>query len=252
MRILSDTHRATQLLLAAILLSMIGWGGSAAAFSQYSINKDSTNCRQCHGDFRAATYTSLSDGGSWPDGLHDTHKDIMVSGDCLTCHSSGPRFPVLLGSSQGGIGLDPISCSGCHGRAQDGIGAGSVGYGAGLRQHHWQNGIMTCVGCHADSDPAAFTPVEENFLPPYYAFSDPDHPFIPTEPCNSAPLLGEDYAGSTRGLDNDGDDLYDELDLIPCPEPGASLLLGCGVGLLVVLERRRAGSGRASGVRVGL
>jgi hypothetical protein len=168
----------------------------------------------------------------------------MLNNDCNTCHSQGPPFPVLLGSSAGGVGLDAISCSGCHGRFEDGTGSGSEGYGAGLRQHHWRNGIETCgtAGCHTDdADPSMFTPVGEDFLPPYYSDSDAAHPLIPADPCNfEADGFLEDYAASTLGTDNDGDNLYDEDDVIDCPEPGASMLLSSGIGLLLLLGRRRA------------
>jgi hypothetical protein len=236
--------RILTLSLAGATLMLFSFAGVAGAYPQYSANKDATNCRLCHGDFRAATYTSLADGGSWPDGLHITHRDVMLNGDCATCHSSGPRFPVTLGSSAGGTGLDPISCSGCHGRAEDGTGNGSEGYGAGLRQHHWNNGVQTCgttAGCHTDADPASFTPAGEDFLPLYYSDSDSAHPLIPADPCNiDADGFPEDYAGSTIGLDNDGDNLYDEADTFDCPEPDKSLLLACGSGMLLVLSRRRA------------
>ena len=217
--------------------------GSTAAYPQYSVNGDATNCRGCHGDFRSSPYTSLTDGESWGDDLHDVHRNVMLDKDCDTCHSSGPgKFPVLIGNSAGGVGLDPIGCSGCHGRAEDGIDPGnsSVGFGAGLRQHHWRADVTDCRTCHLDADPELFTPVEEDFLPPYYADSDPDHPLIPSDPCNLlADSHPEDYAASTLGLDNDGDDLYDEADVIACPEPGKTLMLASGLGFVFALARRR-------------
>jgi len=235
--------RIATLCLARATFLLLGFAGVAGAYSQYSVDKDATNCRLCHGDFRASTYTSLVDEGSWPDGLHDTHREVMLNGDCDACHSSGPPFPVLLGSSAGGEGLAAISCSGCHGRAEDGTGSGSEGFGAGLRQHHWRHGVQSCGSseCHTDdSDPSLFTPVAENVLPPYYADSDPKHPSIPADPCNlEADGFLEDYAASTLGTDNDGDDLYDEQDVRDCPEPGESLLLGSAIGLMSVLRRRR-------------
>jgi hypothetical protein len=103
-------------------------------------------------------------------------------------------------------------------------------------------GVTTCLGCHADADPAAFTPVDEDVPPPYYSNSDPSHPSIPGDPCNlDADGFPEDYAASALGLDNDGDDLYDEEDLIPCPEPGSTMMLASGFGLLLLLGRRRPG-----------
>lgn len=233
------------LLVALLPLSL---AATAQAFDQYSENRDATNCRECHGDFRSSPYTSLVDGMSWGDGLHDVHRNGMLDGDCDTCHAlGGGNFPVMIGSSAGGIGLDPISCAGCHGRAEDAdpMGTGSQGYGAGLRQHHWRAGVQTCgqAGCHVnDSDPALFTPVGEQVSPPYYASpagNDMDHPNIPSDPCNTGGV-GEDYAASTLGLDNDGDDLYDKLEEPIClPEPDGPLLLGAGMGFLLLIGRRR-------------
>ncbi len=84
------------------------------------------------------------------------------------------------------------------------------------------------------------------YLPPYYADppgSDPFHPNVPSDPCNPAiDGFPEDYAGSTEGLDNDGDDFYDEADVndpIPCPEPGQLAMLLPGIGALLLIERRR-------------
>jgi hypothetical protein len=122
------------------------------------------------------------------------------------------RFPVYTSSSAGGVGFDPISCVGCHGRIED------QASGAGLRQHHWNSGITICSGCHADANPAEYTPVGEDVLPPYYFTPDINHPDKPTKPCN--PRGEENYAGISEGLDNDGDDLYDGND----PDCGAVLL----------------------------
>jgi len=230
------------LFLASLVSVFVVGARTAEAYSQYSVNKDATNCRLCHGDFQASPYTSLSDGQSWGDDLMDVHSSVMLNGDCDTCHGSGPKFPVLLGSSQGGDGLDPISCAGCHGRAEDGTGTGSEGFGAGLRQHHWDAGVTLCgdAGCHVDANPANFMPVDEDILPPYYSDNDANHPLIPSDSCNPvADGSPEDYAAGPDGLDNDGDGLYDEADVIPCPEPGQLAGLLPGIGLLAMIDRRR-------------
>lgn len=237
--------------------SVIG-AGTAQAYPQYSETKGSaTNCQACHGDFQASPYISLTEGADWGMSLMGMHNDDILSGECTACHSTGPRFPVIIGSSAGGGGLDPIACAGCHGRADDADpdGTGSEGYGAGLRQHHWVanreiNGISTriCLTCHLDADPTNFAPVDETVLPPYYANPGTNHPNIPSDPCN--PLVDgfpEDYAGSTEGLDNDGDGLYDEADWkfdgngqpIGCPEPGQMAILLPGIGALLLIDRRR-------------
>lgn len=214
--------------------------GSAGAYTTYSVDGTTGNCANCHGDFRGPNYTSPVD-GAWGDDLHTPHASVMLGGECDACHSGTSRSPVFLGSSSGGAGLDAIACAGCHGRAEDGTGAGTVGYSAGLRQHHWRAGITSCVGCHSDSNPANYTPVGEDYLPPYYAAAG--YPDIPTDPCNPADTYPEDYAATTLGLDNDGDDLYDEADNVPptyeCPEPGETLMLGVGIGVLLLAGRWR-------------
>jgi len=245
--------------LVSIVVSLFGvltiGAGRAQAYPQYSVNGDDTNCRACHGDFRANPYVSLTEGADWGKSLMDMHANDILNGDCATCHGSGPRFPVMIGSSAGGDGLEPIACAGCHGRAEDADpqGSGSQGYGAGLRQHHWVanrviNGISTriCANCHIDASPATYDTADESYLPPYYAFpagSDTAHPDIPSDPCNpAADGYPESYAGSSEGLDNDGDGLYDEADTndpIPCPEPGQVAILLTGIGMLLGIERQR-------------
>ncbi len=173
------------------------------AYSTYS-----PGCAACHGDFRSSPYVSLADGQSWGDDLHDVHRNTMLSGECGTCHTSGGRSPVFTYSSDGGGGLSGISCIGCHGRAEDVRGIGTEG--AGLRQHHYRAGVTICFDCHDDADPAAFTPVGEDVLPPFYANPGTNHPNIPTDSCNSDG--SENFAGGPTGLDNDGDNAYDTAD----------------------------------------
>ena len=178
------------------------WAPGVDAYDRYSVNRDATNCRACHGDFRSSPYTSKVDGQSWGDDLHDVHRNTMLSGDCDTCHSGSSRFPVMLNSSSGGSGLAAISCMGCHGRNED---SGHVG--AGLRQHHYRAGETVCAGCHSDSNPVSYTPVGENVKPPYYGVSLTAHPNMPIDPCNSDGK--ENFKGTSIGLNNDGDTLFD-------------------------------------------
>lgn len=177
------------------------------------------SCLTCHGDFRLSPYTSLVDNQSWGNDMHDVHRNTMLDSDCDACHSAAGRLPTYLGSSAGGTGLAPISCAGCHGRAQDGTGTGSVGYAAGLRQRHWLANrtvagysTRSCVNCHSDSNPANKTVVGEAVKPPYYANPGTFHSAMPTDPCNPAPTYTENFKGTTIGLDNDGDGLFDMND----------------------------------------
>lgn len=198
------------------------------------------SCKACHGHFRATNeensrpmlrdeYISPSDNKRWkkkftsadpgsePEmeiGLHDIHRHIMLDEDgapssCDVCHGES-RYPVYMNFSASDY-FAPIGCMGCHGRSEDaGNDNASEGLGAGLRQHHTNAGVSECKTCHSDADPANYTPVGENVLPPFY--TTPDDVFLnkPTDPCNFR--RAEDYAGRGKGLDNDGDGKYDKAD----------------------------------------
>ncbi len=207
--------RASRLLLiGAALGAIIGsWTPNADAYPLYRV-APGQDCVTCHGDFRASGYVDRTDGQTWDSSLHNTHRFDMLSGDCLACHlAPNPNYTTpFLKQSAGGVGFEPISCVGCHGRAEDDADP-LAGYGAGLRQHHWNAGITNCVGCHPDSNPANYTPAREQIDPPYYFLPDPSHPTKPTDPCNPPPDYPEGiYAASIEGLDNDGDDLFDQDD----------------------------------------
>ncbi|MEJ2034062.1 MAG: hypothetical protein P8Y63_13730 [Deltaproteobacteria bacterium] len=198
--------RSAQVFLFAALIAIFGYQvRSVDAYQTYS-NNGAGNCADCHGDFDSGPYPSLADGQSWGTDLMSMHETFISS--CTICHSSGGRSPVYLDSSAGGSGLDPIGCMGCHGRAEDDGHDGSYGgYGAGLRQHHTTAGVN--CGCHPDANPANYTPVGEDVLPPYYA-NPGTYQNMPTDPCT---LDGnENFVGSVHGLDNDGDSNYDGLD----------------------------------------
>jgi len=128
-------HLSRTFALLAVILLLTLFAGSAQAYDRYSINDDATNCHFCHGDFRASSYTGRSDGQSWGN-LPNLHRQTMVSGDCNTCHLPTDNFPVMLNTSAGGSGLAAIGCIGCHGRAEDGTGVGTEGYGLAIQRRH--------------------------------------------------------------------------------------------------------------------
>ena len=198
------------------MLTLLPWLGTTAdAYETWSTN-GADNCASCHGDFRANGYTSLVDGSPWlisgsPTDLHDGHRSVMLSSDCNACHTAGSLSMVFLASSNGGTGFSPISCLGCHGRRENGPGGPGGVTGTGLRQAHHRAGTVDCLDCHADSDPAgpgSFTPVAEKVKPPYYFTPDSAHPGKPTNPCNKGGTT-ESKIGSSLGLDNDGNGLFD-------------------------------------------
>jgi hypothetical protein len=198
--------------LFLIAASVLALGVSdASAFPTYP------DCSGCHGEFSFGNYVSRVDGQNWNTDLMSGHINAWVGPDCNTCHMTENPSNVSLDTSSGGDNLPAISCMGCHGREQD-IGNDSVsfGRGAGLRQHHWNAGVMICADCHDDANPGNYTPVAEDFRPAYY--DDPDTSTMPPDdPCNSAPDFMEDVLGEAgTGLDNDGDGLYDESDS-DCP-----------------------------------
>ena len=190
-------------LLATIAVLMI-WASDALAYEDYA-----GGCDNCHGGFTDSPYTSLSDGSNWGDSLHNIHRNDMVASDCDVCHTGQSFGNVLLESSNGGDGLAAIGCVGCHGRDEDAGNTTTTGTsqrGAGLRQHHV--GFATCSGCHDDQ--TGYTPVGEDILPNYYANPGNNHPAMPSNACN--PSGEEDFAGTSLGLDNDGDGVYDTSD----------------------------------------
>jgi hypothetical protein len=113
--------------------------------------------------------------------------------ECDLCHSSGNQNNPFIGMSDGTDMNPGIGCTGCH----DAV---------GLRAHHTNAGIMSCVGCHPNDPP----PDPENISPPYYDTFDTNA----GDPCNSEPLFRENYSldEPPKGLDNDGDLVYDGAD----------------------------------------
>ena len=181
-------------------------------------------CRTCHGDFRASTYYPPSRDQSWTNkysqgALHGNHWD-MTGFNCGACHLDGSNPTSTVSMTQSGDPAFPMSCNGCHARAEPD--AGGMVTGSGLRRHHWNAGVP-CTPCHADSEPSqSFQPAGEHVLPPNYLARD-------IEPCNRSPDFLEDYAGSALGLDNDGDDFYDEAD------PDCARRRRCGLGFELTL-----------------
>lgn len=199
--------------LAIVLTALLVLGVGTTRVAAYP--DWASGCNACHGDFNKGSYVSLADGQVWGTDLMSGHIDMLIGGanDCEICHTAPGKSPAFLASSDGGRGLPAISCLGCHGR-EEGTGV----TGAGLRQHHFRNGVALCGNpfCHFDGDPASFTPVGEDIRPPYFANPGTDHPLIPDHPCNLAGFgFSEDIMGvANGGLDNDGDDR-------PSPPPGA-------------------------------
>jgi hypothetical protein len=160
--------------------------------------------------------------------------------ECDLCHTAGDQKNPFIGSSNGTNDNPGLGCVGCHGRAEDaGNDSLSAGLGAGLRQHHQNSGVGTCLGCHTDSDPQSYTPVGEDVLPTYYGTVDTNA----DDSCNpiAAGKTNENWSNDTDyiGIDNDGDLDYDTDDVVDCPEPGEILLAAVGALVLGGLSRRR-------------
>jgi cytochrome c553 len=223
--------------LFLVVASVLALGVSdVRAFPTY------TDCATCHGPFGTGFVPGTPVYQDWGTSLHTGHQRVITN--CFVCHTTiGSGGPVFM-SSSADAQFD-ISCVGCHGREQN-IGNDSISLGraAGLRQHHWWGGVISCADCHWDADPGNYTPVAEDIPPPNYNLNL--SVVTLTDPCNTGGV-GEDFAGSPPGLDNDGDDLYDEADVVDCPvlvvtaipEPGQMAVLLLGIGLLLLIDRRR-------------
>jgi hypothetical protein len=230
------------LFLLATTTTLVTLAPEVSAYELYSgSDRDTTtgSCANCHGEFNGPDYISLMDSSNWNANLMAGHTDsVMGASDCNVCHGSGKKAGnTFLNTSSGGVGLPAIGCVGCHGRAEDDVPgnpepAGS-GTGAGLRQLHFNanlggftdensNPITTqiCADCHADANPASYTPVGENVLPPYYPLVDvspvdgvdDNFPLKPIDSCNGAPAPHNENKFGAFGLDHDGDGLVDSND----------------------------------------
>jgi hypothetical protein len=225
-----------------MVITLTFWAGTAHAYRTYSdpITKLG-NCWTCHGTNSIGT------------SRHNMHVADMLNNDCSTCHSEpGVFFPVTLDLSFGGAGLQPIACMGCHGREDDmGNDSVSLGRGAGLRQHHWNTGTTFCVGCHSDSNPAAYTPAGENVAPDYYLTPDGAHPLKPTNACNPSGEENRDGDPAGLGLDNDGDNFYDTNDLncqVIEPVCGNEIIDWAGTAAVRIASSKRRGAPARTGI----
>jgi hypothetical protein len=201
------------------LVVFVMWAPDTAAFEFYSDDtNDQGGCAQCHTGFRDNNnYISQAEGVSWGTSLHNVHlNNTNIDSSCDNCHGgvgTAGRTVRINSSLNAADGVNAIACTGCHGRLEDAntvTPVNGTGWGAGLRQHHFVNGVGICQGCHGDSNPAVFTPAGEDTMPPWYGSVINDIVGTNLEPCNA---IGEEQlAGDPIGLDNDGDNAYDTAD----------------------------------------
>jgi hypothetical protein len=211
------------LFIAIPIAGLVLVAPDAQAYKFYSddsgaVGDGTQNCAACHGEFRSGTYMPPSGAPTWAGTLHQGHLNGTNVGslNCDNCHGGVDtiqRGVNLSSSGTGPGGVMALACVGCHGRQADTVGNPNAlgdGWGAGLRQHHNANGIGLCAGCHADANPANFTPAGEDAMPMYYPQVTNIIAGTPLEPCN---INGEeDFESDPSGLDNDGDNLYDAAD----------------------------------------
>ena len=138
-----------------------------------------SGCNGCHPGFE----------GGFGSETHDLH--LEMTSTCSYCHGSPGDDPEI------------ATCGGCHS-------------GLGTRAHHRNAGTSTCgnTSCH----PGDGTPPSEDTVPANYGMADVniDHPCF-VDPMGTT--RGEDFSGDGKGLDNDGDLLYEgddpDCDLVP-------------------------------------
>ena len=186
-------------LSAAALFAIVT---TTSGYPRYNSDPPGGNCVTCHGDFDDNTSPQ---GTVFPNGgKHNMHRS---SGDmntnCSLCHVNIGDNPLTFASA-GTNDTPGLGCLGCHGRDY----GGAIGLtGAGLRKHHFMNNVSVCLQCH----PADPFPLPESVDPPYYGSPDTNA----FDSCNASPAFGENWsldADNMRGLDNDGDQLYDGID----------------------------------------
>jgi hypothetical protein len=176
--------------VAIVGLFVAIWSAVAIGYPRYRETGSTTanpvpSCYSCHPGFfnRGALHNPLHVGST------------KMTNTCTLCHTSTGDIPRTNTS-----GADPgHACNGCH-------------TGPGLRLHHAAAGVpadstgYVCADCHDDPAP----PYSEALpFPPYYTRQDVNV----KNPCVvDAASGGEDLSGDGKGLDNDGDQLYDAND----------------------------------------
>ncbi|MFO0829134.1 MAG: hypothetical protein U0572_13425 [Phycisphaerales bacterium] len=182
--------------VAIALVTVATFTSSSSGYERYN-----GGCQTCHGSF----LSNVSPQGTvFPSGnKHTMHRNAAYMGTkCELCHTAGSYTNPFIGSSQGTANNPGVGCLGCHGANY----GGAIGHsGAGLRKHHQANGVTVCLTCHSN-DP---TPLPESTKPTYYGTVDTKC----DDPCNAGPGFKENWSvGDTVGLDNDGNNLYDQAD----------------------------------------
>jgi hypothetical protein len=189
--------RLTTLAVAGGAALVVGlFARPATGYERYN-----DGCYLCHGQFTDGTSPK---GTVFPsDDKHRMHRgSSYMATECNLCHTTGDENNPFIGSSDGTLNNPGVGCTGCHGRDYGGERGNS---GVGLRAHHFNAGTTLCAVCHTD-DPL---PLPEDVQPTYYGTVDTNA----DDSCNSAPGYLENWSiGDTQGLDNDGDNLYDESD----------------------------------------
>jgi hypothetical protein len=188
-RIRTTTNRFT-LMIGASLLALAACNTSSA-YETYSGGADG-GCIDCHGDFNGPdSPKGVVFPGNSKHQMHNGSTNMATA--CFLCHTDVTAPPVYTGSSTGTAHNPGLGCSGCH-------------VGPGLREHHNNNGVPECYGCHTYE-----TPRPESVSPPYYGTVD-TRAMNPGNPVLAANTNENWSIGDYLGLDNDGNNLYDLAD----------------------------------------
>jgi hypothetical protein len=197
----------------AVIILFIFFSGlpEVQAYKFYSDDtNDQGGCAQCHTGFRDNNnYISTAENFSWGNSLHTVHlNETNIGSICDHCHGgfdTSGRTVNIRSSAVAADGTNAIACMGCHGRLEDSndVNLLGTGWGAGLRQHHFNAGQTSCAGCHADADPSKFSTTAEDIMPPWYGSVSNTAANLPLNPCN---LNGvENLSGDPAGLGIDSD-----------------------------------------------
>ncbi len=207
-------HRFQLPLLFITALFSLAWL-SANAYESYHnpATPGMGYCAECHPGFvggQSSPTHALHTGGTDP-----------ITTTCTLCHTGSGRDNPLTSWSGGGTGAN-LGCAGCHGLDYgETIQANYRGFptlgqhkqsGYGLRRHHARKNVTICATCHTND----VAPYGENvvntglgFTTHYYNRTDVGLRGLPLNPCNNEDSLNP---SDGKGLDNDGDGVYDTED----------------------------------------